>query len=278
MLFPFDIYIKLQQSTIMKFCPCISCTSPERRGGVRDSGEIEFNVYSLRDVTVMNLFDIAWMFAYLKVYIHFFILHLLHTTPAHRSSCSSASTVSFLCLRISLVYAKTLLHSEHRDSLSTVVVYAAARQCFMSNWTSSRSPTIAYGCFPSDVGDNGVNGNIWQWESGLDKWILTCLKYIGKCDPVEGGTYWRDIWRRKSRTVTQAVSRRLPTAAARVRVLVRSYGICGGHSNTAADFFRVLRFPLPIRILPIAPHSSSASSLSGLAQGPAGTCDVFGIV
>jgi hypothetical protein len=56
----------------------------------------------------------------------------------------------------------------------------------------------------------------------------------------------------------QVVSRRLPTAAARVRVQVRSCGICDGQSGTGAGFLRVLRFPLPIFIPPAAPHSSSS--------------------
>jgi hypothetical protein len=47
------------------------------------------------------------------------------------------------------------------------------------------------------------------------------------------------------RVIAQAVSRRLPTAATR---------LCG----TGAGFLRVLRFPLPIIIPPIAPHSSSS--------------------
>jgi hypothetical protein len=57
------------------------------------------------------------------------------------------------------------------------------------------------------------------------------------------------------RVIAQAVSRRLPTAAARVRARVRSCGIYGAQSGTEADFLRVLRFPLPIRIPPIAPQS-----------------------
>jgi hypothetical protein len=60
----------------------------------------------------------------------------------------------------------------------------------------------------------------------------------------------------KGRAIAQAVSGRLPTAAARVRSQVRSCGICGGQSGTEAGFLRVLRFPLPILIPPTTAHSS----------------------
>jgi hypothetical protein len=53
------------------------------------------------------------------------------------------------------------------------------------------------------------------------------------------------------RAIAQAVSRWLPNAAARARSWVWSSEICG------AGFLRVLRFPLPIFIPPIAPHSPS---------------------
>jgi hypothetical protein len=58
--------------------------------------------------------------------------------------------------------------------------------------------------------------------------------------------------------IAQAVSRWLPTAAARVRARVWSSGICGGQKGAGAGFLRVLRFPLPIFIPPIAPQSSSS--------------------
>jgi hypothetical protein len=59
------------------------------------------------------------------------------------------------------------------------------------------------------------------------------------------------------RAIAQAVNRRLPTAAARVRAQVRSCGICGGQSGTGEGFLRALTFPLPILIPPTAPRSSS---------------------
>jgi hypothetical protein len=55
------------------------------------------------------------------------------------------------------------------------------------------------------------------------------------------------------RAVAQAVSRWLPTAAARVRVRT-ACGVYGGQSGTGAGFLRVLRFPLSI----IPPNSPSS--------------------
>jgi hypothetical protein len=45
------------------------------------------------------------------------------------------------------------------------------------------------------------------------------------------------------RAIAEAVSRWLPTAAARVQSRVSSSGICGGQSGAGAGFLRVLRFP-----------------------------------
>jgi hypothetical protein len=58
----------------------------------------------------------------------------------------------------------------------------------------------------------------------------------------------------QGRAIAQEVSGWLPTAAARIW----SCGICGGQSGAEAGFLRVLRFPLPIFILPIAPQSPSS--------------------
>jgi hypothetical protein len=59
------------------------------------------------------------------------------------------------------------------------------------------------------------------------------------------------------RAIAQAVSRWLPTAAARIRSRVWSSGICVGQSGAGADFLRVLRFPLPIFIPSVAPQPPS---------------------
>jgi hypothetical protein len=70
------------------------------------------------------------------------------------------------------------------------------------------------------------------------------------------------------RAIAQAVSRRLPTTAARVRAQVTSCGIYGGQSGTGAGFLPVLRFSLPILIPPTAPHSLSSSIIRGLYNRP----------
>jgi hypothetical protein len=71
---------------------------------------------------------------------------------------------------------------------------------------------------------------------------------------------------KEGRAIAQAVSRWLLTVAARVRAQVRPCGICGGQSGIVADFLRVLRFPLPIFIPPIAPQSPSPSGAGTIGQ------------
>jgi hypothetical protein len=57
------------------------------------------------------------------------------------------------------------------------------------------------------------------------------------------------------------------SSSGRVRARVWSCGICGGQSGAGAGFLRVLRFPLPIFIPPIAPQSPS-SIVWGLYNRP----------
>jgi hypothetical protein len=69
--------------------------------------------------------------------------------------------------------------------------------------------------------------------------------------------YWSKLHPDRGRAIAEAVSRWLPTAAARVRSRVWSGGICGGRSGAGAGFLRVLRFPLPIFIPPVTSQSPS---------------------
>jgi hypothetical protein len=65
-------------------------------------------------------------------------------------------------------------------------------------------------------------------------------------DPEDGGSTFSTVTSQKielfivtavrGRAIAQAVSRWLPTAAARVRSQVRSCGTCGGQSGTGAGF------------------------------------------
>jgi hypothetical protein len=81
----------------------------------------------------------------------------------------------------------------------------------------------------------------------------------GKCGETRVSTL-------QGRVITQAVSRRLPTAVAQVRTQVRSCGICGGQSGAGAGFLRVLWFPLPILIPPTAPLSSIITGAGTIGQ------------
>jgi hypothetical protein len=62
---------------------------------------------------------------------------------------------------------------------------------------------------------------------------------------------------------TQAVSRRLSTAAVRVRSQVRSCRICGGQSGNGVGFLLTFCFPLPILIPPNASYSSFGAGAIG---------------
>jgi hypothetical protein len=86
-------------------------------------------------------------------------------------------------------------------------------------------------------------------------WVLSEVPFIPHA--------WISVAGPAGRSIAHAVSRRLPTAASRVRARVLSCGNCGGQSGTGAGFLRVLRFPLPFFIPPVAPQSPSSSSGAG---------------
>jgi hypothetical protein len=70
-----------------------------------------------------------------------------------------------------------------------------------------------------------------------------------------------------------AVSCRLPTAETQVRSQVSFCEICSGQSGSETGFLRVLRFPLPILILPtLHTHQSSGDGTIGppVAHVPSG--------
>jgi hypothetical protein len=84
--------------------------------------------------------------------------------------------------------------------------------------------------------------------------------------------YRRRVRHGEGRAIAQAVTRWLPTAAARVHTRVWSSGICGEQSGAGVGLLRVLRFPLPIFILPNSPPSQSPGVGTGGQKWP--TCRV----
>jgi hypothetical protein len=58
----------------------------------------------------------------------------------------------------------------------------------------------------------------------------------------------------QGRTIVQAASRLLPTAAVSIRLQFILCGICGGKSGTWAEVLRVFLLPLPIFIAQTATH------------------------
>jgi hypothetical protein len=97
-------------------------------------------------------------------------------------------------------------------------------------------------------------GNTWGAMSN----ILSRERLTTVVSPFQGTSNWNEGMK-LGRAIAQAVSRWLPTAAARVRAQVWSCGVCGGQSGAGARFLRVLRFPLPIFIPPISPQSPSSN-------------------
>jgi hypothetical protein len=86
-----------------------------------------------------------------------------------------------------------------------------------------------------------------------------------------------ELNRISGRATAHAVSRWLPTAAARVRSRVCSSGICGGQSGAGAGFLRALKFPLPVFIPTILHHhnhlgqATIGQSVAAVPSGPSST-------
>jgi hypothetical protein len=79
-------------------------------------------------------------------------------------------------------------------------------------------------------------------------WLhYSCFQALGRSHRQQGDLISHFLFFKisHSRAIGQAVSRWLPTPAARVRDPVWSSGICGGQIGTGAGFLRVLRFSLP---------------------------------
>jgi hypothetical protein len=102
-----------------------------------------------------------------------------------------------------------------------------------------------------------------MWDIGITSDKLTrplqslrrrAVRYCIKCGR-KSNSYW-------GRAVVQAVSRRLPTTAARVRTQVSSWWIYGEQSGTGAGFPRILRLPCQFSFHRLF-HTQHPSSGSG---------------
>jgi hypothetical protein len=84
----------------------------------------------------------------------------------------------------------------------------------------------------------------WRGISGVKRnTIWEPMRYTNCCPPLLSLLYHSPTHSKAAAVtikfdcaIAQAVSRWLPTAAARVRARVRSCGICGGQSGTRAGF------------------------------------------
>jgi hypothetical protein len=69
----------------------------------------------------------------------------------------------------------------------------------------------------------------------------------------------------EGRDIAQVVSRRLPTAAGRVRAHVRSCGICGGQSGSGVGFLEYFLFPYQCSFHRLL-HTHLSSGVSAIGQ------------
>jgi hypothetical protein len=130
---------------------------------------------------------------------------------------------------------------------------AKQEQCLRLNLLSSENNDCRIRGYHSGVNEEGYllgynTVKVHRWFGGT------------YCFHLQGQKISRARYRCESSPIAQAVSRCLPTAAARVRTWVWSGEICGEQSCAGASFLRVLRFPLPIFIPPNSPSSQSAGS------------------
>jgi (2Fe-2S) ferredoxin len=104
-----------------------------------------------------------------------------------------------------------------------------------SSLSTDKRPTKNLGCrCPSLI-------NMFEWQT--EKWFKkksihpACKFYVSMC-PEQKKCYDKPQSYQSSsgRAIAQAVSRWLPTAAARVRARVWSSGICGGQNGAGAGF------------------------------------------
>jgi hypothetical protein len=173
-------------------------------------------------------------------------------TTGRRSSCSlgfprRANTSSLTTLNHPVV---KYLHGASK--LEGLFSTSSATNSFRSQWPRGLRHELSL-----------LTQTLGLWvRIPLEAWMTVCVYSVFMLSCMQVAALRRadppHLCKKKGRAVAQAVSRWLTTAAVRVRTRVWSCGICGGQSGAGADFLRVLRFPLPIFIPPIAPQSPSS--------------------
>jgi hypothetical protein len=132
--------------------------------------------------------------------------------------------------------------------------YRVIRICWnCQHFSSVRAVTFLLSIIPSQDSALRVGGELgteYSFQRYVSSgFILMYLKIITS--------------RYQGYTRGRAVSRWIPTVAARVRSQVRSCGICGGQSGTGAGFLRVLRFPCQSSFHRLLHNHHNLSSAAG---------------
>jgi hypothetical protein len=175
--------------------------------------------------------------------------------PASRRDCR-IQTESFFSVRL-LIYSSAYPWKY----LLPGCCYGKRAYCTVAYQRTSAS-VLCYSGFQAVLIEPLASNQLplWLRYSGFQ---ASCLNIV-----LQSNTFVLSfMWAYLGRAIAQAISRWLPTAAARVRARVWSCEICGGQSGAGAGFLRVLRLPLPIFILPTAPQSPS-SIIWGLYNRP----------